>query len=212
MASVALYDLNKKSVGKVELSDAVFAQEVNEALLYDVLKAQLASRRSGSANTKTRSEVRGSTKKLYKQKGSGAARHGSKRAPNFVGGGQQHGPKPRSYAYRPTRKMRQGALCSALSLKLKEGHLVVVENFKLDAIKTKTLSGVLSKLEAKKSALIVDSQDNQNLRLSVRNLPTHQFASPEGVNLYDVLRHEHLILTKSAVAAIEARFAEEKKA
>lgn len=212
MASIAVVDLNKKSVGQLELSDAVFGQEVNEGLLYDVVKAQLASRRSGTANTKGRSEVRGSTKKLYKQKGSGAARHGSKRAPQMYKGGQSHGPKPRSYAYRPTRQMRIGAMCSALSLKLLEGTLVVVDSFELAEIKTKKLAGVLDKLEAKKSALIVDSKDNKNLAMSARNLDTHQFLPPEGVNLYDVLRHEHLILTKSAVAALEARLAPSTKA
>lgn len=205
MAKVKVYNLRKESVGELDLSDAVFGAEVNEGLLYDVVKAQLASRRVGSANTKTRAEVSGSTKKMYKQKGTGNARHGSKRAPIYVGGGQVHSPKPRDYSYRPPREMRLGALRSALSLKLKEGRLTVVDAFALNEVKTKNLVGVLSTLSVGKSSLIVDGADNQNLRLSARNLDAHQVLPPEGVNVYDLLRHEHLVLTKNAVAALEAR-------
>lgn len=205
MPKINVYDLNKKSVGEIELSDAVFGAEVNEGLLYEVLKAQLASKRAGTASTKNRAAVAGSTRKLLKQKGSGGSRHGSISAPTYVGGGQVHGPLPRSYSYRPPRKMRSGALRSALSLKVKEGRLTVVDNFELSEIKTKTLAGILSKLEASKSAVLVDSIDNEKLKLSVRNLPKHQFLPPEGVNLYDVLRFEHVVLTKKAVAALEER-------
>jgi large subunit ribosomal protein L4 len=205
MAKVKVVDLSKKTVGEIELSDEVFGAEVNEGLLYEVVKAQLASKRRGTHNTKVRTEVAGSTKKLYKQKGTGRARHGTITAPNFVGGGQSHGPKPRDYSYRPPRKMRVGALKSALSLKLKEGRLVVVDNFDLAEIKTKALAGVLGALDIAKSSLIVDGKDNENLRMSARNLASHLVLPPEGVNLYDVLRHEHLVLTKSAVAALEAR-------
>ena len=197
MAKVKVFNLRAESVGEIDLVDDVFGADVNEPLLYEVLKAQLASRRSGSANTKTRSEVAGSSKKIYKQKGTGQGRHGSIRAPNFVGGGQQHGPKPRSYAYRPPAKMRAGALRSALSLKLKEGRLTVVD--------TKSLAAVLAALKVAKGSLIVDQKDNEKLRLSARNLDTHQFLPPEGVNLYDLLRHEHLVLTKHAVDALVER-------
>ena len=205
MAKTAVYDLKRQSKGEINLADEVFAAEINEGLMYDVLKAQLASRRSGTAKTKNRAEVSGSTRKLYKQKGTGNARHGSIRAPIYVGGGQVHGPVPRSYAYRPPRKMRIGALCSALSMKLREGQLTVVDSFKLDEIKTKTLRGVLATLKVDAGSLIVDAKDNENLRLSVRNMDTHTYLPPEGVNLYDILRHPHLVLTKDAVAAIEAR-------
>lgn len=205
MAKVKVYDLGKKGVGDIELSDEVFGAEVNEGLLYDVLKAQLASRRAGSASTKGRAAVRGAKRKIYRQKGTGRARHGNIRAPNFVGGGQVHGPAPRSYAYRPPRKMRIGAMRSALSLRLKEGRLIVVDKFELDEIKTKALFDILGKLEVNKSALIVDGP-NEKLRMSSRNLPKHLVLPPEGVNLYDVLRHEHLVLTKDAVAALEQRF------
>ena len=205
MAKVKVFNLRAESVGEIDLVDDVFGADVNEPLLYEVLKAQLASRRSGSANTKTRSEVAGSSKKIYKQKGTGQGRHGSIRAPNFVGGGQQHGPKPRSYAYRPPAKMRAGALRSALSLKLKEGRLTVVDTFALDEAKTKSLAAVLAALKVAKGSLIVDQKDNEKLRLSARNLDTHQFLPPEGVNLYDLLRHEHRVLTTHAVDALVER-------
>ena len=205
MPKVTVYNLDMKNVGELDLSDDIFGARVNEDLFYEVLKAQLASRRQGSANTKNRAVVAGTTHKLYRQKGTGGARHGNKKAPNFVGGGSAHGPKPRSYAYRPPRKMRLGALRSALSMKLQEGRLLIVDDFKLDAVKTKRLASVLGTLAVETSAVIVDDASNQNLRLSARNLPKHQFLPPEGVNLYDLLRHEHLVVTKQAVEALQAR-------
>ena len=206
MPKVKVYNLRNEVAGELELADDVFAAEVNEALLYDIVKAQLASRRAGTAKTKGRAEVAGSTRKLYKQKGTGRARHGSIRAQQYVGGGKAHGPQPRSYAYRPTRKMRLGALKSALSLKLRDGQLTVVSDFKLAEIKTKGLAKVLDALKVSTSAVLVDLE-NDNLRISARNLPNHQFLPPEGVNVYDLLRHEHVVLTKDAAAAIQKRFA-----
>lgn len=205
MAKIPVYNLRRESVGELDLSDDVFGREVNEGLLYDVVKAQLASRRSGTAKTKNRAEVSGTTKKIYKQKGTGSARHGDRNAPNFVGGGQSHGPVPRDYSYRPTRKMRIGALKSALSMKLKEGRLTVVDSFELEEIKTKVLAGVLDTLKIGKSSLVVDAKANEKLQLSIRNLDSHQYLPPEGVNVYDLLRHEHLVLTKNAALALEAR-------
>ncbi len=205
MPKAPVFNLNHDSVGDIELNDAVFGADVNEGLLYDVVKAQLASKRQGTAAVKNRAMVRGSSKKIYRQKGTGNARHGAKTAPTFVGGGVAHGPKVRSYAYRPTRKMRIGALRSALSMKLRDGSLTIVEDFSLEAIKTGALAKVLAKLEVGTSAVIVDEATNENLRLSARNLSTHQFLPPEGVNIYDLLRHEHLVLTKKAVEALETR-------
>jgi len=205
MPKVKVYNLSKKGVGEMDLSDSVFDTTVSESLLYDVLKAQLASHRKGAASSQTRAEVSMSKRKLYKQKGTGGARHGSKRAPIFVGGGTVHGPKPRDFSYRPPRKMRLGALKGALSLKLREGQLLVVENFELPEIKTKKLAEVLDKLEVNGGALIVDGKENEKLRLSARNLQGHSVLPPEGVNLYDLLRHEHLVLTQDAVQALEAR-------
>lgn len=205
MPKVQVYNLSKKGVGEIELSDTVFDAKVNESVFYDVLKAQLASRRSGAASSQTRAEVTATKRKMYKQKGTGNARHGSRRAPIFVGGGTVHGPKPRDFGYRPPRKMRLGALKGALSLKLREGRLLVVEDFELEEIKTKKLAEVLSRLQVGDGALIVDSKENEKLRLSARNLQNHSVLPPEGVNLYDLLRHEHLVLTQTAVQALEAR-------
>lgn len=205
MPKVKVYNLRREEAGEIDLADDVFAAEVNEALLYEIVKAQLASRRAGSASTKGRAEVAGSSRKLYKQKGTGRSRHGSIRAQQYVGGGKAHGPKPRSYAYRPTRKMRAGALRSALSQKLVEGRLTVVSDFQLAEIKTKGLVNVLNALKVSTSSLIVDIVGNDKLRISAANLPNHQFLPPEGVNVYDLLRHEHLVLTKDAAAAIQQR-------
>jgi len=205
MPKVKVYNLSKKGVGEMDLSDNVFDATVSESLLYDVLKAQLASHRKGAASSQTRAEVSLTKRKVYKQKGTGGARHGSKRAPIFVGGGTVHGPKPRDFGYRPPRKMRLGALKGALSLKLREGQLLVVEDFELSEIKTKKLAAVLAKLEVNGGALIVDGKENEKLRLSARNLNGHSVLPPEGVNLYDLLRHEHLVLTQNAVHALEAR-------
>jgi large subunit ribosomal protein L4 len=204
MAKVSVYNLQKESVGEFDLADDVFGVDVNEALIYDVLKAQLASRRAGTAKVKVRPEVSGSTRKLYRQKGTGAARHGAIRASHYVGGGKAHGPQPRDYSYRPPRKMRAGALASALSLKLKQGQLLVVDTFELSEVKTKALATILKALDASNS-LIVDAKANEKLRISARNMPRSQFLPPEGVNLYDVLRHESLILTKDAATQLQNR-------
>ena len=215
MATVDVYNLKREKVGTVDLADEVFAVEVKEHLFYEVVKAQLASKRQGSATVKNRSAVSGSTKKLYKQKGTGNARHGSKRAPTFVGGGQAHGPRNRDWSYRPPRQVRLGALKSALSKFAKEGRLVVVDRFELAEVKTKTLVATLGALKTAKKALVVDVAANENLRLSIRNLPEHQFLPPEGVNVYDLLRHDTLVLSKDAVKALETRClakATEKKA
>jgi len=205
MPKVKVYDLSKKGVGEIELSETVFDAQVNENLFYDVLKAQLASHRKGAASAQTRAEVTATKRKMYKQKGTGNARHGSRRAPIFVGGGKAHGPKPRDFGYRPPRKMRLGALKGALSLKLREGRLLVVKDFELAEIKTKKLAEVLQKLQVDGGALIVDDKQNEKLRLSARNLQKHSVLPPEGVNLYDLLRYEHLVLTQTAVEALEAR-------
>jgi large subunit ribosomal protein L4 len=202
---VSVYNLDRKPVGEIELADEVFGCEVNEHLFYEVTKAQLASRRSGTQATKERSAVAGAKKKLYRQKGTGRARQGSVRAPHRVGGGTAHVLEPRDWSYRPPRRVRIGALKSALSMFAKEGRLLVVDDLKLSAIKTKALVQTLGTLQASKKALLVDGRENDQLVLSVRNLQQHHFLPPEGVNVYDLLRHEHLVVTKSAVKALEAR-------
>jgi large subunit ribosomal protein L4 len=205
MATVDVFNMKREKVGSVELADEVFATEVKEQLFYEVVKAQLASQRQGTAAAKNRSAVSGSTKKLYKQKGTGRARHGSIRAPIYVGGGQAHPPQPRDWSYRPPRKVRVGALTSALSKINKEGRMIVLERFELPEIKTKSLVKALGTLKAQKKILVVDSASNENLKLSIRNCRDHQFLPPEGVNVYDLLRHDTLVLSRDAAKALEAR-------
>ena len=205
MAKLDVFNLKREKVGELDLADEVFATEVKEHLLQEVVVAQLASRRAGTRAGKERAAVRASSKKIYRQKGTGRARHGSIGAPVFVGGGRAHPPKPQDWSYRPPRRVRIGALKSALSLLVKEGRLTVVENIDLGEIKTKKLAGVLSALKAAKKTLIVDDKGNANLRLSIRNMRDNLFLPPEGVNVYDVLRHDHLILSRDAAKALEAR-------
>jgi large subunit ribosomal protein L4 len=205
MPKVDVFNVKREKVGELALSDEVFGVEVKQHLLHEVVTAQLASRRQGTAAAKTRGEVAGSTKKLYKQKGTGRARQGSIRAPHHVGGGQAHPPRPREWGYRPPRKVRVSALKSALSLLAKQGRLIVLDKFEIEQIKTKAVVGVLGTFEATKKALVVDGRANAKLELSVRNLPNALFLPPEGVNVYDLLRHDHLVLTQDAAKAIEAR-------
>jgi len=210
MAKAPVLNLNSEKVGEIDLADTVFGvQEINQALFYEVVKAQLASRRSGTHAAKGRSGVSGSKKKIYKQKGTGNARHGDRRAPTFVHGGQAHPPIPRSYAYRPPRSVRIGALRHALSLYLKDQRLTVVEKWEVSEVKTKPISQALDKLNAKGgSVIVVDAATNDNLRLSARNIGNAIFLPPEGVNVYDILRHDHIVLTQQAARALEQRLAE----
>jgi len=205
MAKVDVYSIEQKKVGDVELSDDVFGAKVNTALFYEVVKAQLASRRRGTHKSLTKAEVRGGGKKPWKQKHTGRARSGSTRNPHWVGGGTAFGPKPRDYSYQPPKKMRQGALRSALSLRLKEKQLTVIDGFKIDKPQTKKMEAFLAKF-GQESALIVDVE-NQNLMLSTRNLATAKFLPNVGLNVYDVLRYKHLFLTKEAVAKITGALA-----
>jgi large subunit ribosomal protein L4 len=205
MAKVDVFNLKREKVGELELADAVFAAEIREHLLHEVVTAQLASRRAGTRAAKERSAVAGSSKKIYKQKGTGNARHGPKRAPIFVGGGRAHPPRPQDFSFRPPRRVRRDALRVALSFFLQEGRLTVVDRIDLGEIKTKSLVGVLSALQAGEKSLVVDDRSNQNLRLSIRNLPSSRFLPPEGVNVYDLLCHDHLVVSKDAAKALESR-------
>lgn len=202
---IKVYDLERKEVGDLELSDEVFATEVKEHLLHEVVTAQRAGRRAGTQRLKERSAVAGTNKKLYRQKGTGRARQGGARAPHRVGGGVAHAIENRDWGYRPPRKVRVGALKSALSLFAKEGRMLVVDKFDLADKKTKALATTLSTLQASDKALVVDSADNENLVFSIRNMKNNQFLPPEGVNVYDLLRHDHLVVTKDAAKALEAR-------
>jgi large subunit ribosomal protein L4 len=205
MATFDVFNMQRQKVGSIDLADEVFGAEVKEHLFYEVVKAQLASKRQGTANGKNRSAVSGSTKKLYKQKGTGRARHGSIRAPVYVGGGQAHPPRPQDWSYEPPRRVRAQALSSALTKFGKEGRLLVVDSFDLAEIKTKRLLEAFDALKAQERTLVVDSVENQKLKLSIRNCKSHQFLPPEGVNVYDLLRHDTLILSKDAAKKLEER-------
>jgi large subunit ribosomal protein L4 len=198
MPSVDVIDLNNQRVGTLDLSDVVFSAPVNEVLLYEAVRHHLASVRSGTAKTKTRHEVSGSGKKLWRQKGTGRARMGSIRSPLWRHGGTVHGPQPRSYAYHLPRKMQLGALRSALSAKLRDGELRVVREFALDEPKTKLMRKALDSIEAKKTVLLVDASDNRNLTLSSRNLEGVKLVSSRRVNVYDLLGHEQVLLSEAA--------------
>jgi large subunit ribosomal protein L4 len=200
-----VYNQKRESVGEIDLSDEVFGAEVKEQLFYEVVKAQLASRRAGTKATKERSAVSGSTKKLYRQKGTGRARQGSLRAPHHSKGGVAHALEPKDWSYRPPRKVRIGALKSALSLFAKEGRLLVLDSLELSEIKTKAFVATLGALQADKKSLVVDDKGNDKLVKSIRNLENHHYLPPEGVNVYDLLRHDHLIVSKAAAKALEAR-------
>lgn len=210
MAKVDVFNMKREKVGTIDLADEVFGTDVKEQLFYEVVKAQLASRRQGTASAKERSAVSGSSKKLYKQKGTGRARHGSIRAPVYVGGGQAHPPRPRDWSYRPPRQVRVGALRSALSKFVKEGRLVVVERFELPEIKTKGLLAALATLKAEKKVMVVDGVENENLKASIRNCRDHQYLPPEGVNVFDLLRHDTVVVSKDAVKKLEARCLKDK--
>jgi len=202
MAKFDVYDLDKKKVGELELADAVFAGEVNEHLFYEVVKAKLASDRSGTHAVKNRSLVSGGGKKPWKQKHTGRARQGSTRASQWVGGGKAMGPKPRDYAYDVPRKVRKAALRSALSLRSQGGKLLIVQEWTPQAPKTAAAGKVLAKLGARK-ALVVDAAANQALAKSVRNLDGSDFLPVEGLNVYDILKHDALVLTAATAKKLE---------
>ena len=204
MATLEILNQSGEKVGEIELADEVFNAPVKEHLLHEVVVAQLAARRRGTACTKTRSEVKGSTRKIYRQKGTGRARHGSIRAPIFVGGGVAFGPRPRSYEKKVSKKVRRIALRSALSLRNGEKRLLVLDNLELSEIKTKRAAKVLEALGAQ-HALIVDNKGNVALIKSLRNLPRSKYLAPEGLNVYDIMRYDTLVVTAPVAKQIEER-------
>jgi large subunit ribosomal protein L4 len=205
MSVVPVYNQERQQVGTIDLRDELFAVEVKEHLFHEVVRAQLAASRQGTHATKERSDVSGSVKKIYKQKGTGRARHGNRKANLFVGGGTTFGPQPRSYAFKVNKKVRFAALCSALSRRNAEKQVVVIDSLDLPQIKTKQVANLLKRFEAKKT-LIVDVA-NDNLQLSTRNLPDAQYVPVAGLNVYDILRHDTLVLSKAAAAALNERIA-----
>jgi len=202
MPVVDVVNLSGEKVGRVELADAVFGAEVNQNLLHEASRWYLNSLRRGTHKTKEKSEVSGAGRKLWRQKGTGRARIGSIRSPLWRHGGTVHGPRPRSYAYALPKKMLLGALRSALSAKLAEEKLTVVEAWSLDTHKTKTLRVALGKLNAEKTTLLVANGENRNLELASRNLEGVKLSASNALQPYDVLRHDRLVLSKDAVARL----------
>lgn len=206
MPKLELKNTSGASVGEIELDDAVFGAEVHEHLLWEAVKWQRARARSGTHSTKRRGEIRGSTIKPYRQKGTGRARQGSRKAPHWVGGGSVFGPKPRSYAYSMPKKARKKALRSALSLRVREAKLVVVDDFVPENGKTRHVASALAALGApqpSEKVLIVGDGANELLVRGTRNLSAAKWLDPRGLNVYDVLNHPTLVMTQEAAKAIE---------
>ncbi|MCA2970731.1 MAG: 50S ribosomal protein L4 [Acidobacteriaceae bacterium] len=198
MPKVDVVDINRTKVGELELSDTVFAAEVNEALLYEAVRNYLANQRRGTASTKTRHEVAGSGKKLWKQKGTGRARMGSIRSPLWRHGGTTHGPQPRDYSYKLPAKMMKGALRSALSAKLRDGELQVVKDFSFSDHKTKTVNNALLRFDSPKTVLLIDNSDNRNLKLGSRNIPGVTLLESKDVNPYHLLGAKRVLISETA--------------
>ncbi len=204
MPKLIVKNLKNEQVGEMELSDRVFGVEVKEHLLHEVVRMQQNRKRSGTACTKERNAVAGGGAKPYRQKGTGRARQGSSRSPNHVGGGTIFGPRPRSYDFIPPKKVRRGALCSALSLFVNENRIIVVDDFELNEIKTRELAKILDTLQVD-HGLLVDLVDNNNLRLSARNLGEHRFLPVKGLNVLDLLKHDQLVISKKAILEVQER-------
>ncbi|HEY0481416.1 MAG TPA: 50S ribosomal protein L4, partial [Kofleriaceae bacterium] len=207
MPKLDVKNISGNNVGSIDLDDSVFGAEIHEHLLWEVVKWQLAKRRAGTASTKRLGEVRGSSKKVWKQKGTGQARQGSRQAPQWVGGGSVFGPKPRSYDYAMPRKAKKAALRAALSLRASENKIVVLDSFAIGGPRgsTKSVASALAAIGAAQpdnKVLIVDTKTNDNLVRGARNLRSSQWVAPEGINVYDILRHQTLVLTQAAVASI----------
>jgi large subunit ribosomal protein L4 len=204
MAVAGVYNMDGKKVSETELTDEVFAFPVKQRVLHEVVKMQMANRRSGSAATKGRAQVRGGGQKPYRQKGTGRARAGSRRSPLWRGGGVVFGPHPRSYTYTVPKKVRKQALKMALTTKLQGEALIVMEGFDLEAAKTKRFVEVMAALKASEALIVTDGK-NENLELSSRNAPSFKVLRSEGLNVYDVLRYDKVILLESSVKQITER-------
>ena len=203
MANVSVLNMNGQQVGEVELKDSIFAVDVKENLVHSAVLAYLANRRQGTQSAKTRAEVRGGGRKPWKQKGTGRARQGSIRAPQWRGGGVVFGPTPRSYTFKLNRKVRQLALKSALSQKVIDNEMTVLDTITLNAPKTKDMIKVLENLEANRKTLIVMDEVNENVTLSARNIPGVKVIDSKGLNVYDILDCTKLVITEGAIKAVE---------
>ncbi len=206
MATVAVYNIEGKEVDKLELNDNVFGVEINEHLVHLAVVSQLANSRQGTQSAKTRAEVSGGGRKPWRQKGTGHARQGSTRSPQWTGGGVVFAPKPRDYSMKMNKREKQIAIKSALTSKVQDSKLVVVDEFKLDEIKTSKFVEILNNLKAPK-ALVVTKDKDEKVILSARNIPTVKTTMTNAINVYDILKYDALVMTKDAVAAIEEVYA-----
>lgn len=206
MAKVSVYNMEGNQVGEIELDDSVFGVKVNEHLVHMAVVNQLANKRQGTQSAKTRAEVRGGGKKPWRQKGTGHARQGSTRAPQWTGGGVVFAPKPRDYSFKMNRKEKAGALKSVLTSRVLENKLIVLDELKFDEIKTKKMQNVLNNLKVNK-ALVVLSEKNENVILSARNIPNVRTALTNTINVYDILKYNTMIVTEDAVKKIEEVYA-----
>ena len=206
MAKVSVYNIDGKEVGSIELNDAVFGVEVNEHLVHLEVVNQLANKRQGTQSAKTRSEVSGGGRKPWRQKGTGHARQGSTRAPQWTGGGVVFAPKPRDYSFKMNKKEKKIALLSALSSKVNDSKIVVLDSFNLDEIKTKKFAEVMNNIKVS-NALFVIEGENKNVVLSGRNIPTVKVSATNEINTYDVLKYDTLVVTKAAVEKLEEVYA-----
>ena len=206
MATVSVYNMEGNEVGTIDLNDAVFGAEVNEHLVHMAVVAQLANKRQGTQKAKTRSEVSGGGRKPWRQKGTGHARQGSTRAPQWTGGGIVFAPTPRDYTIRLNKKEKRLALKSALTSRVLENKLIVVDELKFDEVKTKNFANVMNNLKASK-ALVVLNENDANVVLSARNIPTVKTALTNTINVFDILKYNTVIVTKAAVATIEEVYA-----
>lgn len=207
MPKVALYNINGEQIDDIELDDNVFGVEVNRHVLYEVVKNQLANKRQGTQSVKTRAEVRGGGRKPWRQKGTGRARQGSIRAPHFVGGGVSFAPKPRDYSYSVPKKVRRLAMKSALSSKVIDNEIFVIDALNIDAPKTKEITNMLKSLNSSKKALIVMDRKDENIIKSARNIKGVQTALVNTINVYDILKYDAFIITKDAVKKVEEVYA-----
>ena len=206
MANVSVFNMEGNEVGTLELNDAVFGVEVNEHLVHLAVVAQLANKRQGTQKAKTRSEVSGGGKKPWRQKGTGHARQGSTRAPQWTGGGVVFAPKPRDYSVKMNKKEKAAAIKSALSSKVAEEKFIVVDGLAFDEIKTKKMAAVLANLKVNKALVVLDKKD-ENVILSARNIPEVRTTMSNSVNVFDVLKYDNVVITKEAVAQIEEVYA-----
>ena len=203
MPKVALYDMSGAQIGELELNDSVFGIEPNQAVMYDFVKMQLANKRVGTSSTKTRAEVKGSGKKPWRQKGTGRARVGSRRNPVWTGGGIVFGPKPRDFSYRLPRKVRKLAMKSALSSKVLENNIIVVDQLNFDEPRTKQMVATLQALNSSKKTLVVTADGDANITKSARNIPGVKPLRVDYINVYDLLKYDTLLITRDAVAKVE---------